>query len=203
MWMKARGYRKSWIPVRLSDFCTTKPEFRWKEAQTRHPMPRFVHVIDGRPKIFYSAVFDGQCQKDCAMCREVFVELWQSLEEATPPCPAPAPFAEGAETPVAGISCPKDRLTLLRPLQWDLHANRRRAIADSAGDVQRLGVHCQVVAYGCVVPPVFAVRLQHARMRVGRGSNTAGLWRAMHLVSSWLDNHMLPSTFYRRNHRIP
>ena len=137
------------------------------------------------------------------MSREVFVELWQSLEEATAPCPAPAPLAEGAETPVAGISRPKDRLTLLRPLQWDLHANRRRAIADSAGDVQRVGVQGEMAADRCVVPPVFAVRLQHARMRVGRGSNTAGLWRAMHLVFMRLSNHMLPSTFYKRNQRIP
>ena len=140
-----------------------------------------MHVADGRPKIFYSAVFDGQCQKDCAMCREVFVELWQSLEEATPPCPAPAPFAEGAETPVAGVSRPKDRLTLLRPFKWDLHANRRRAIADSAGDVQRLGVHRQVADDGLIKAAVFAEGLQHARMRVGLGSKTARSWRSMHL----------------------
>ena len=95
MWMKRRPHRKGEIPIPLGDFCTTKPEFRWKEAPLHHSVPPAVHLIDGCPKIFYSAVFDGQCQKDCAMCREVFVELWESLEEATAPCPAPAPFAEG------------------------------------------------------------------------------------------------------------
>ena len=106
MWVHRRPQAKSWIPALLGDFCPTKPEFRWKEAQACHPVPRFVHLVDGRPKIINWAIFDCQCQKERPMCWEVFVELRQSLEEAAAPCPASAPLAEGAETPVAWISCP-------------------------------------------------------------------------------------------------
>ena len=187
----------------MGDFCPSKPEFRWKEAQARHAVPSAMHLVDGLPQVINAAVFDRERQKDGFVGWEVLVELRQPFEEPAPPCPASAPLAEGAETPVAGVSAPKDRLTLLRPLQWDLHANRRRAIADSSGDVQRVGVHGEMPAYGAVVPPVLAVGLQDPKMGTGRGSSTAGLCRAMHLVCDLLDNRMLPSTNYRRNRRIP
>ena len=95
-----------------------------------------------------AAVSDRQGQKDGFVTGEVLMELRQSLEEAPAPCAAPAPLAEGAETPVAGVSAPKESLPLFGALRGDLHRYRRRAIADRLGDVQRLGVHCQVVADG-------------------------------------------------------
>ena len=187
----------------VGDFCAPKPEFRWKEAQARHAVPAAMHLVDGLPQVINAAIPDREGQKDGFMGWEVLVELRQPFEEPPAPRSASAPLAEGAETPVAGVSAPKDRLTLLRPLQWDFHANRRRAIADSSGDVQRVGVHGEVPAYGVVVPPVLAVGLQDPKMGTGRGSSTAGTWQSMHFVSVGWNNRMLPSTNYRRNLRIP
>ena len=137
------------------------------------------------------------------MCWEVFVELWESLEEAPAPCTAPAPLAEGAEAPIAGVSAPKECTTRLGPIRGDFHANGRAAVPNGFRDVQRLGVHRQVADDGLIKAAVFAEGLQHARMRVGLGSKTARSWRSMHLVFVALINRMLPSTFYKRNHRIP
>ena len=187
----------------VSDFCPSKPEFRWKEGPLHHAVPAAVHVVDGLPQVINTAVPDCEGQEYGLVTGEVLMELRQSLEEAPPPGPASAPLAEGAEAPVAGVSAPKDRLTLLRPLQWDLHANRGRAIADSSRDVQRVGVHGEVPAYGAVVPPVLAVGLQDPKMGTGRGSNTAWTWQSMHLVCDLLVKRMLPSTNYRRNPRNP
>ena len=187
----------------VSDFCPSKPEFRWKEGPLRHALPSGMHLVDGLPQVINTAVPDCEGQEYGLVTGEVLMELRQSLEEAAPPCPASAPLAEGAETPVAGVSAPKDRLALLRPLQWDLHANRGRAIADSSRDVQRVGIHGEVPAYRAVVPPVLAVGLQDPKMGTGRGSNTAWSWRSMHLVSDVVNEHMLPSTNYIGNPRKP
>ena len=91
----------------------------------------------------------------------------------------------------------------MRSFDRHFHADRGTAIADCFGNVSGVLVHGEGGADGCVVGTVFAVGPQHVRMRVGRGSNTAGLWRAMHLVSEVVNDPMLPSTFYRRNSRIP
>ena len=187
----------------VSDFCPSKPEFRWKEGAPRESVPPAVHVVDGLPQVINTAVPDCEGQEYGLVTGEVLMELRQSLEEAPSPCPASAPLAEGAETAVAGVSAPKDRLPLLRPFQWDLHANRRRAIADSSRDVQRLGIHGEVPAYGAVVPPVLAVGLQDPKMGTGRGSNTAWTWQSMHLVCDLLVKRMLPSTNYIGNPRKP
>ena len=106
MGVHRRPYAESRIATLLADFSTTKPEFRRKETPTAETVPAAVHFIDRRPKLINWAIFDSQRQKDRPMSWEVFVELRQSLEEAAPPCPAPAPLAEGAETPVAGVSRP-------------------------------------------------------------------------------------------------
>ena len=201
--MESRPPSKGVFGAFVCDFCPSKPEFRWKEAPLHHAVPAAVHLVDGLSEVINSAVPDCQGQEDGFVGREVLVELRQALKEPSAPRSAPAPLAEGAETPVAGVSAPKDRLTGLRPLQWDLHANRRRAIADGSRDVQRVGVHGEVPAYGAVVPPVLAVGLQDPKMGTGRGSNTAGTWQSMHFVSGVFDNRMLPSTNYRRNRRIP
>ena len=185
----------------VCDFCPSKPEFRWKEAPLHHAVPAAVHLVDGLPEVIDLDVLDRQGQEYGFVGWEVLVELRQPFKEAATPCPASAPLAEGAETPVAGVSAPKDRLPLLRPLQWDLHANRGRAIADSSRDVQRVGIHGEVPAYRAVVPPVLAVGLQDPKMGTGRGSNTAWSWRSMHLVSDVVDEHMLPSTNYIGNPR--
>ena len=203
MGMKSRPPSKGVFGAFVSDFCPSKPEFRWKEGPLRHALPGGMHLVDGLPQVINTAVPDCEGQEYGLVTGEVLMELRQSLEEALPPCPASAPLAEGAEAAVAGVSAPKDRLTLLRPLQWDLHANRGRAIADSSRDVQRVGIHGEVPAYGAVVPPVLAVGPQHPRMGVGRGSNTAGSWRSMHLVCELLVDRMLPSTNYIGNPRKP
>ena len=187
----------------MCDFCPSKPEFRWKEGPLHHAVPPAVHVVEGLPQVINTAVPDCEGQEYGLVTGEVLMELRQSLEETPSPCPASAPLAEGAEAAVAGVSAPKDRLTLLRPLQWDLHANRGRAIADSSRDVQRVGIHGEVPAYGAVVPPVLAVGLQDPKMGTGRGSNTAWTWQSMHLVCVWWNRRMLPSTNYIGNPRKP
>ena len=148
-----------------------------------HSVPGPVHFVDAGTQIVNANVLHREGEKDGSVSGEVLVETRKSLEEAPAPRPASAPLAEGAETPVAGISRPKESFPEFRPLDGDLHANRRRAIADRLRDVQRLGVHRQGVADGCVVPPMFTERLQHGTIRVGRGSNTAWTCRSMHLVS--------------------
>ena len=203
MWMEFWPPHKSVFRALMCDFCTSKPEFRWKEGPLHHAVPAAVHVVDGLSQVINAAVSDREGQEYGFVGWEVLVELRQPFEEPPAPRSASAPLAEGAETPVAGVSAPKDRLTLLRPLQWDFHANRRRAIADSSGDVQRVGVHGEVPAYGVVVPPVLAVGLQDPKMGTGRGSSTAGTWQSMHFVPVGWNNRMLPSTNYRRNLRIP
>ena len=165
------------------DFRPPEPKLCRKEASTMHSVPRPVHFVDAGTQIVNANVLHRQGEKDGSVSWEVLVETRESLEEAPAPCPAPAPLAEGAETPVAGVSRPKESFAEVRPLDGDLHANRRRAIADRFRDVQRLGVHRQGLADGCVVPPVFTERLQHGTIRVGRGSNTAWTWQSMHFVS--------------------
>ena len=203
MWVHGQRAQGIGFAFRLCDFCPTKPKFRWKEGALRHALPSTMHFIDRCPKLINWAISDCECQKDGSMCREVFVELWESLEEAPTPCPASAPLAEGAEAAIAGVSRPKERLTGLFALQGDFHANRGRTIPDRLSDVQGLAVHREAGADRCVVPPVLAVRLEYPRMGTGRGSNTAWLCRAMHLVLKVLVNRMLPPSYYRRNPRKP
>ena len=88
----------------VSDFCPTKPEFGWKEGPLHHAVPPAVHVVDGLPQVINTAVPDCEGQEYGLVTGEVLMELRQSFEEPSPPCPAPAPFAEGAEAAVAGIS---------------------------------------------------------------------------------------------------
>jgi hypothetical protein len=141
-----------------------------------------MHFVDAGTQIVNADVLDRERQEDRAVSWEVLVETRESFEEPTPPCPAPAPLAEGAETPITGVSRPKESTAELRPLDGDLHANGRCAVPNRFRDIQRFGVHRQGLADGCVVPPVFTERLQHGRIRVGRGSNTAWTWQSMHLV---------------------
>ena len=203
MWVHGQRAQGIGFAFRLCDFCPTKPKFRWKEGPMAESVPAAVHFIDRGPKLINWAISDRERQKDGLMSREVFVELWESLEEAPTPCPASAPLAEGAEAAIAGVSRPKERLTGLFALQGDFHANRGRAIPDRLSDVQGLAVHREAGADRCVVPPVLAVRLEYPRMGTGRGSNTAWLCRAMHLVCDLLVKRMLPSTNYKRNPRNP
>ena len=142
-----------------------------------------MHFVDAGTQVIDADVLDRERQEDRAMGWKVFVEAGQALKEPASPSPAPAPLAEGAETPVAGVSRPKERLPEFRPFDGDLHANGRCAVPNRFRDLQRLGVHCQGLADGCVVPPVFTERLQHGTIRVGRGSNTAWTCRSMHFVS--------------------
>ena len=171
------------------DFRPPEPKLCRKEASTMHSVPRPVHFVDAGTQIVNANVLHRQGEKDGPVSWEVLVETRESLEEAPAPCPAPAPLAEGAETPVAGVSRPKESFAEVRPLDGDLHANRRRAIADRFRDVQRLGVHRQGLADGCVVPPVFTERLQHGTIRVGRGSNTAWTCKSMHRVIGFRQPH--------------
>ena len=165
------------------DFRPSEPKLRRKEASFDQAMPRSVHIANAGTQIVNADVFDRERQKDRAVSGEVLVEARKTLEEAPAPCAAPAPLAEGAETPVTGVSRPKESLAEFRPLDGDLHANRCCAVPDRLRDLQRLRVHRQGLADGCVVPPVFTERLQHGKIRVGRGSNTAWTCRSMHLVS--------------------
>ena len=70
----------------VSDFCPSKPKFRWKEAQARHAVPPAMHLVDGVPQVINAAVFDRERQKDGFVGWEVLVELRQPLEEAPAPC---------------------------------------------------------------------------------------------------------------------
>lgn len=107
-----------------------------------------MHFREAGTQIANGAVPHRQGEKHGLMAWEVLMEAGEAFEEAPTPCAAPTPLAEGAETPVAGVNAPKESLPALRPLRGDLHRYRRRAIADRLGDVQRFGVHCQVVADG-------------------------------------------------------
>lgn len=185
------------------DFGTSKPELRWKEAPALHPVEAAMHFVDGFPKTLQSAVPDRQGQEDRSVSREVFVELRQSFEEAPPPCPAPAPLAKGAETPIAGVSAPKVRNPSLGPIHCDFHANRRAAVPNGFCHIQRLGFECQMSADGLIETAVLVVGLQHARMRAGGSNKTARRWRAMHQVSRFVDPPMLPPSYYKRNPRDP
>ena len=88
------------------DFCPAEPELRRKHAQLCHAIPGGMHIAECCPKIFNTAIFDCECQKERLMCREVLVELRKSLKEAPPPGPGASPLAEGADALVAYVSRP-------------------------------------------------------------------------------------------------
>ena len=95
------------------------------------------------PKIFNTAIFDCECQKERLMCREVFMEGRQPLEEAPPPGPGASPLAEGADAPVA---CPHaSQLGFwelsIRHLHFD--AQIQSAVAYGLGHVARVLIHCK------------------------------------------------------------
>lgn len=162
MGVKIRPYRSTSFGIPASHFCGSKPELRWKEAQLRHSLPRLVEVSDLRSKIVDCAVFDGQRQKERAMTGEVIVKAWEPLEEAPAPCASATPLAEGAEAPVAGLSCPKVSLWAVGCFHLNLEAQERRAVPDRFGDVQRLGIHREMARDRGVVAPVLAVSVEDA-----------------------------------------
>ena len=72
----------------VSDFCPTKPEFRWKEAPLHHAVPAAVHVVDGFSQVINAAISDREGQEYGFVGWEVLVELRQPFEE--PPAPRSA-----------------------------------------------------------------------------------------------------------------
>lgn len=93
------------------------------------------------------------------MRRVLRVKPRQPLEEAPTPGLSPSPLTEGAEAPIAGPYGPQLRLRDL--VGWALHldSETQSAIADVLREIERLRVHRQSLADGCVVPPVFTERL--------------------------------------------
>jgi hypothetical protein len=96
MWMEKQWLQGMGGATLLCDFGTAKPEFRREERKTIQSVPCPMHVIDGPSKLINWAISDCQCQKDCVMSREVFVELGKTFEEAFSPSPTTSPFAEWA-----------------------------------------------------------------------------------------------------------